>query len=249
VERRDRASVATFFSSEPMAEGRAVSLGEAEARHARVRRIGVGETLRLVDGTGSVAFGPLVRLTRAQAVVEVEHVERLDPLPVIHLLLPVADRDRMLLLAEKGTELGIASWRPVLWRRSRSVSPRGEGMTFQSKVRARMVGALTQSGGGFLPTLFPDATPERAVAACPAGERWLLDAEGEPPPVAPVGESLTLAVGPEGGVEDAERETFVAGGFRLVRVAPLTLRFETAAIAGLAVARAAMLTAMERTRV
>lgn len=249
MERRDRTAIATFFCPEPMAAGREVTLGEAEARHARVRRTGLGEMLRLVDGAGAVAFGPLVRLTRAQAVVEVERVERLAPLPVVHLLLPVADRDRMLLLAEKSTELGISSWRPVVWRRSRSVSRRGEGMMFQSKVRARMVGALTQSGGGFLPTLFPDATPERAVAACPAGERWLLDAEGEAPPAVPTGEPLIVAVGPEGGVEDAERETFVSGGFRLVRVAPLVLRFETAAIAGLAVARAAMLTAMERTRV
>lgn len=249
MERRDRGALATFFCPEPMIAGREVALGEAEARHARVRRIGVGDTLRLVDGAGAVAFGPLVRLTKAQAVVDVGRVERLDPLPDVHLLLPVADRERMLLLAEKATELGIASWRPVLWRRSRSVSPRGEGMTFQSKVRARMVGALTQSGGGFLPALFPDATPERAVAACPAGERWLLDAEGEAPPAMLAGEPLTVAVGPEGGLEEAERETFVAGGFRLVRVAPLVLRFETAAIAGLAVARAAMLTAMERARV
>lgn len=249
MERRDRAAIATFFCPEPMAAGREVALGEAEARHARVRRLGPGETLRLVDGAGAVAFGPLVRLTRAQVVVDVERVERVEPPPVVHLLLPVADRDRMLLLAEKATELGIASWRPVLWRRSRSVSPRGEGMTFQSKVRARMVGALTQSGGGFLPTLFPDATPERAVAACPAGERWLLDAEGEAPPTALTAEPLIVAVGPEGGLEDAEREAFVAGGFRLVRLAPLVLRFETAAIAGLAVARAAMLTVLERTRV
>jgi 16S rRNA (uracil1498-N3)-methyltransferase len=34
------------------------------------------------------------------------------------LLAPVADRDRMLWLAEKTVELGLTSWRPVVWRRS-----------------------------------------------------------------------------------------------------------------------------------
>jgi len=34
-----------------------------------------------------------------------------------------------------------------------------------------------------------------------------------------------------------------------VRIAPLTLRFETAAIAGLAIARAALLGTMEKSRV
>ena len=249
MERRDRAAVATFFSPEPIEPGRTVALGEGEARHARVLRLGVGERVRLVDGSGGLAWGPLVRLTKTQGAVDVEAVDRLEPLPVIHLVLPVADRERMLLLAEKATEFGVASWRPVLWRRSRSVSPRGEGMTFQSKVRARMIGALTQSGGGYLPVLYPDATPERAVAACPPGERWLLDADGEPPSALSGGDPLTIAVGPEGGVEDAERAAFLEAGFRAVRLAPLTLRFETAAIAGLAIARAAELTTLERSRV
>jgi 16S rRNA (uracil1498-N3)-methyltransferase len=56
--------------------------------------------------------------------------------------------------------------------------------------------------------------------------------EAEPP--------LTVAVGPEGGVEPAERELLLAAGFLPVKVAPLTLRFETAAIAGLTLARAAV---------
>jgi len=249
VEQRDRAALAAFFCQDPMAAGHTVVLGEGEVQHARVRRIGIGERVRLVDGAGAVATGTVVRLTKAQASIDIEAVDRVEPGPVIHLMLPVADRERMLWLAEKATELAIFSWRPVMWKRSRSVSPRGEGVTFQAKVRTRMLSALTQSGGAWLPVLYPDATPDRAIASAPSGARWLLDSEGEPAPNVPVTAPITIAVGPEGGVEREERTLLTGAGFVPVRIAPLTLRFETAAIAGLAIARAALLGTMEKSRV
>ncbi|HEX6809950.1 MAG TPA: RsmE family RNA methyltransferase [Gemmatimonadaceae bacterium] len=249
VEQRDRTSLAAFFCPEPMAAGHTVILGEGEVQHARVRRIGIGERVRLLDGAGAVGFGTVVRLSKAQASIEIESIERVEPGPVIHLMVPVADRDRMLWVAEKATELAIFSWRPVMWKRSRSVSPRGEGVTFQAKVRTRMLSALTQSGGAWLPVLYPDATPDRAIASAPAGARWLLDPDGEPVPSVSVTAPLTIAVGPEGGVEPEERTLLTGAGFLPVRIAPLTLRFETAAIAGLAIARAALLGTMEKSRV
>lgn len=250
MEQRDRTAVATFFSPEPMAAGRPTTLGEGEVQHARVRRVGIGDRVRLVDGAGAVAWGQIVKLGKAQAVIDVELVERVDPLPVIHLMLPIADRDRMLLLAEKATELGVFSWRPLMWRRSRSVTPRGEGVSFQAKVRARMMAALTQSGGAWLPVLYPEATLDRAIASCPAGARWLLDPDGEPVAAPHVASPLTIAVGPEGGLEAEERSELMAAGFVPIKLASLTLRFETAAIAALAVARAALLTTTaERARV
>ena len=232
--------LATFFCPDPMAVGRVAVLGEAEARHAKVRRLATGERVRLVDGTGTVATGLLIRVARTEATVELDDVQRLAPLPGVHLIAPVADRERMLLLAEKATELGVSSWRPVLWRRSRGVSPRGEGITFNGKVRARMIAALTQSGGAWLPMMHPEAQLEAAVAAAPPGERWLLDADGEPATLRECDPPITVAVGPEGGIEPAERDLLLGAGFLPVKVAPLTLRFETAAIAGLSLARAAV---------
>jgi len=141
----------------------------------------------------------------------------------------------MLWLAEKATELGITSWRPVMWRRSKSVSPRGEGSTFQGKVRARMTSALLQSGGAWLPDMFPDASVDRAVSAAPAGTRLVLARDGDPIASVPIGEPVTIALGPEGGMEADELKTFVDGGFHPVRLAETTLRFETAGIAAIAI--------------
>lgn len=245
MERPARAPVASFHAPEAPAAGAEVTLGEDVAHHVRVRRIEVGARVRLLDGAGTVGVGTIVRVARASVTVEVEEAAQVAPPPPVHLIVPVADRERMLWLAEKAVELGAASWRPVLWRRSRSVSPRGEGMTFQGKVRARMVSAMEQSGAAWLPTLYPDARPEHAIAATPAGPRILLDPAGEPLLGAPLGAPLTLAVGPEGGLEPDERALLVDAGWLPASLAGNILRFETAGVAGLAVARAALATQPE----
>lgn len=229
-----------FVTSDPFALGATVALDENAARHMRVLRLGAGAVVGLRDGQGSIAEGQLVVLSKSHAQVEVTHVATVPPLPAVHLLVPVADRDRMLWLAEKAAELGATSWRPVLWRRSRSVSPRGEGVNFQAKVRARMEGALAQSEGAWLPQPFPEANLERAMLAAPAGDRVVLDPAGTPlvgPESPRLQQPLVIAVGPEGGIERDELEQVRAAGFRPVSLGPTILRFETAAIAALAMAR------------
>jgi 16S rRNA (uracil1498-N3)-methyltransferase len=234
-----RPTVASFVADAAIADGAAaLSLGEEAAHHARVRRLAAGEPVTVRDGAGAVAEGVIARVARASLDVDVAAVRRLPPPPPVHLLAPVGDRDRMLWLAEKAAELGVASWRAVAWRRSRSVTPRGEGEAFAAKVRARMAQALAQSEGAWLPAILPDARPEQAAAEA-AGARLVLDAEGDP--VAAAGaraEAVTLALGPEGGLEPDELALLDAAGFRRARLPGNILRFETAGVVGVAFARA-----------
>ena len=208
-----------------------------------MRRIDIGAVIGLRNGEGVVAEGTLVRLSRQGAQVDVTHVEMVPPPSPVHLLVPVADRDRLLWLAEKAAELGCTSWRPVLWQRSRSVSPRGEGVTFQAKVRSRMQGAMAQSHGAWLPQLFPEATIERAVQAAPEGTRVVLDAAGAAL-AAPRGDTMTtpvtIAVGPEGGFEFDELDALHEAGFVSVSLGSSILRFETAAVVAMGILRAGL---------
>jgi 16S rRNA (uracil1498-N3)-methyltransferase len=223
----------------PLESRAQVALGESVARHLRVRRFGPGRTVALVDGAGHRATAMIVREAKDSVTVEIGEVAEVDPLPEVHLLVPVADRDRMLWLAEKGAELGVTSWRPVLWRRSKSVSPRGEGPMFSAKVRGRMIAALEQSGGAHLPQIYPDAPLTRALSAVPAGgTRLVLDPAGPPVFGVSVRAPITLALGPEGGLEDAEKAELQQAGFLPVSLGPGILRFETAGAAGVAIARA-----------
>jgi len=200
----------------------------------------IGDCVALRDGAGRAALGTLVKVSKSSALVDITETSDLARPAPIHLLAPIADRDRMLWLAEKATELGVTSWRPVVWRRSKSVSPRGEGPTFQAKVRARMTSALIQSGGGWLPDVFPDSTVERAVAAAPLGTRLLLAKDGEPMVGVPMRIPITIALGPEGGMEQSERDAFIGAAFLPVKLGDSTLRFETAGVAAVAIAAASL---------
>ena len=243
-------SAPTFVCADAFEAGQTITLGEDAAHHMRVLRLDAGQPVRLLDGRGGTGEGVLVRLGKRNASVQVRSAVQVEPPPAVHLLVPIADRERMLWLAEKATELSATSWRPVLWKRSRSVSPRGEGTVFQQKVSARMAAALEQSRGGWLPTVYPDATLERAIAASSDGVRFVLDGGG-----APIARALsaafataaaggipavTVAVGPEGGFDEAELSLLGAAGFRSVSLGRTVLRFETAAVAGLAGLRAAL---------
>lgn len=235
-----RVSLPSFFTDASLQPGSALDLAESVAHHLRVRRLAVGEELLLLDGRGHRALATLETIGRRDARVLVRDVTDSPPLPAVHLLVPISDRERMLWLAEKATELGVSSWRPVAWRRSRSVTPRGEGAAFAEKVRLRSVAALEQSGGAWLPSIHADASPAAAIAEAPVGARLVLDAGGAPMLHAPVVAPVTLAIGPEGGLEADELELLRAAGFRAASLAGNMLRFETAAVAALAVARAAL---------
>lgn len=235
-----RPTVASFVAPAPLRVG-AVALGEDAAHHARVRRLAAGAPVTLRDGAGAVGEGMIARVARAALEVELRAVRHEPRPPPVHLLAPVGDRDRMLWLAEKVTELGLASWRPVRWRRSMSVSPRGEGEAFAGRVRARMAQALAQCEGAWLPEVLPDADPGAAARDAPAGLRLVLDADGAPfDTFAPTEGPVVLALGPEGGLEPDELALLDAAGFRRARLPGNILRFETAGVVGVAFARAVL---------
>ena len=107
MERDDLASLAGFFAgAEPLVRGGVARLGEDAAHHIRVRRLNVGERVFLADGAGAQAVGSIVRLSRKDADVSVDDVARFDAPSPVHLIVPIADRDRMLWCAEKCAELG-----------------------------------------------------------------------------------------------------------------------------------------------
>jgi 16S rRNA (uracil1498-N3)-methyltransferase len=239
VERADRAPVATFFAPGPW--GADLALDEAAAHHAGVKRLEVGDLVRLTGGDGRRARASITELAKRRLRVAVDEStqERVPAPSRVELWAPVGDRERMLLLAEKAVELGASAWRPVVHRRSRSVSPRGEGEAFREKVRLRMQNALEQCGGAWLPEQFAESPLEAALGAAGAVQGLLLDADG--PPLLSLRDSLrapvAIALGPEGGLEPDERDRLLAAGWRTASIGANVLRFETAGIAALALVR------------
>jgi 16S rRNA (uracil1498-N3)-methyltransferase len=243
VERDDLPPVATFVSRETFVEGATTTLGEGAAHHARVKRLESGDAVRLTDGQGNVATGSIVAIRRGTLEIEVYRLRAVARPPSIHLRVPVGDRDRMLWLAEKAAELGVTTWQAVHFRRSASVTPRGEGVTFADKVRGRMESALEQSGGAWMPAVLPDATLD-TVSFESGNQRILLDAEGTPLlTVVRTGaaQAPVILFGPEGGFERQERDRLHDAAWTPAKLAETTLRFETAGIAAIAGVRAAQM--------
>ena len=241
MERDDAASLGLLWDA-PLTAGESVQLAASALRHALVRRVRTGDVVRLLDGCGRVGYGMVAEASGKSVRVDVARVEHV-PRPVgLELLVPVADRDRMLWAAEKCVEHQVTAWRPVVFARSRSVSPRGEGPRFAERVRARMASALEQCGGAWLPDLHDESDFASALRGVRAGSAGIvLDASGPPIADAATRGPVALAVGPEGGFEPREAEAARAAGWITASLGATILRFETAIVSGAAVVRALQL--------
>jgi 16S rRNA (uracil1498-N3)-methyltransferase len=242
VERDRRTALATFYCEGPLVAGIPVTPSEDVRHHLRARRLDDGDAVQLSNGDGLLAAATIRARGKRDVELAISSVTRVARQPAIHLRAPVADRDRMLWLAEKATELEVATWQGVRFRRSASVTPRGEGEGFSAKMRARMVSALEQSGGAWLPPILHDADMDSTTRE--PGLRVVLDRSGQPLASLLGGghdsaEGVTLMVGPEGGIEDDELALLETGGWLRARLGAATLRFETAAVAAIGAIRAA----------
>jgi len=239
VERGGLPGVITFFWTRPFAVGAEVPLEGDPQQHARARRVRTGEPVRLIDGKGRVGEATVERADRDAVVIRISRSEMVPPPVPLEVIVPVADRDRLLFAAEKCVELGITAWRPAYFERSRSVSPRGEGEKFRAKVRSRMQSALEQSGGAWLPEVHEERELAAVLAEVPAAwQRVLLDSRGTSLAGHITSAHMVLAVGPEGGLTPAELAAFERGGWAIASLGGNTLRFETAIIAAVSVVRA-----------
>ena len=233
-------------------DGEVVPLENEEVRHVRALRLQADDPVRLTDGAGTLWRARLssARGNSVECVLE-EPVEPARRLPVT-LAFAVGQKAHVLWLVEKATELGVARLCPLEASRSRSVADAGRSAAFWRKTGRRAISALKQSGGAWLPLVEQPAEVDEFLArgltdgGGKAGPRVRLDADGRPlrnvlhtwngyP-------ELSLVVGPEGGWTDAEAEAFDAAGYSRARLGPLVLRFETAALAGLAVAAQQIIT-------
>ncbi|WP_419161806.1 RsmE family RNA methyltransferase [Candidatus Palauibacter sp.] len=217
-----------------------------EVTHVRAARIRPGDRLAVADGAGRRWEGELIELGRRGARCRLlRALPARPPLPVC-VWAPVANRDRSLWLVEKVVEFGVSEVTWIEWERSRSVGDAGRSESFRQRAARRARAALKQSGGSWLPRLLGPVSLKQALAGH-EGAGWLADRGGSPffaggtaLEVAPVrsGSLLAVAVGPEGGLTAEERRRCEAAGFELISLGPGTLRFETAAVAAVALAAA-----------
>ena len=220
------------------APGARVSLPEHSAHHAReVLRLRSGAAVRLFDGAGQEYDATLDAVTRGGVFA---HVGRLvparpeSPLRLVLALSPLKG-DRMELVIQKATELGVTAIRPVVTARTDAAARPALKGSRQERWDKVASGAAEQCGRAVVPDVAPASTLAQLLAEpADAALRLLFDETPGQPHLStvprPDGAVLAL-VGPAGGWEPHEVERLEAGGFRRVSLGPRVLRAETAAIA------------------
>jgi 16S rRNA (uracil1498-N3)-methyltransferase len=241
-----------------LVEGRIVRLvleGDAHKHVARVLRARAGDALVLFDGAGTEVDAEVVRVGARDAELALG-ARRAAPeatAPVaITLLVAVPRGERMELIVQKTTELGVARIVPVVSGRSVARPEPGSARVGRWEKIARE--AARQCGRADVPVV-DEPTPFAAAvgaadlpalrlatweatrgtslrAALAAAFAARTNAPERPPGVA-------LLVGPEGGLAPDEIAAAEAHGFVAVTLGPRILRVETAAIAAVALAQAA----------
>jgi 16S rRNA (uracil1498-N3)-methyltransferase len=228
-----------YFVESPITADRA-TLADAEAHHLiHVMRAKPGDAATLFDGGGDQFAAVVERVGRAEVTLKIigrETIDRELPYPLtLGVALPKGDRQKW--LVEKATELGVTRLVPL--ETARGVAQPVE----QAIARLRRAGIEASKQCGRNRLMQIDAPqPWPAFAASQTDAIRLFAPPGanatatEILTTATPGQSVALAVGPEGGFDDAEVQAAVAAGWRTVQLGPRILRIETAALALAAVA-------------
>ncbi len=219
--------------------GTRASLDQSEAHHLRVRRAKEDEGVEVLDGSGLVGTGRLVR-AGADWLVEIQSAARQPAQPRLTLAVAAGDRERFTWMAEKAVELGVSAIVPLETARTAGVASRLRD-SHGEKIRRLVLEATKQCGAAWAPTVEAPLALDEFLARPIEGTGWLADPAGSPPPVTLDDAPLTAVVGPEGGFTPAERAALITAGYGPVALGTNSLRFETAALAAAAAAGAARL--------
>jgi 16S rRNA (uracil1498-N3)-methyltransferase len=212
--------------------------GGAAAHLTRVLRLRPKAALTLFNGRGGEFAASIERVQGSKVTVAVgehEPIERESPIPLT-LAQGVSRGERMDLVVQKATELGVARLVPVLTERSIVRLDEEQSDRKSSHWRSIAIAACEQCGRNRLPEVSLPARL-REFLRQPAGDSVPLllspsatqRIEDVPRPA----RGVTVLIGPEGGLSDAEQEDALTAGFTAVNLGPRVLRTETAAIAAL----------------
>lgn len=214
--------------------GRLVLPAEVAHHVARVMRGGVGDPICLFDGQGHECDGTIAAITghgsRLEVSVEIgpHRAAGREPRTRITVAFPPPKGNREEWVFEHGTEIGIATFQPIVT--ARSVGSRRSNR--EERWRRLLAAATGQCDRGRIPRLSEPVDLDALLddPNLPA-ERYVADLCG-PPLGAATTESALLLVGPEGGLTEAELDRAERHDFQKRSLGVTTLRTETAVIAG-----------------
>lgn len=237
--------VPRLFVDLPLAAGERISLPEPARHHVtKVLRLDSGAELTVFDGRGGEYDATVARASRSAVEVDVGAHRQVDSESALAVEIGqgLCKGDRMDLVVQKATELGVWAIRPVVCERTvvRLAPERAERRS--AHWRAIAVHAAQQSGRTRVPAVRDVENLDTWLSRPAAGPGIFLSPQAESSlsalaPPEPE-ETVRLLVGPEGGFAPREVERARAAGFVGLRLGPRVLRAETAALVALSALQA-----------
>lgn len=226
-----------FFIDHVPEVGQLATVDGDEGFHAAsVRRLRVGERVVLGDGAGTIADCVVATVEKRglQATVTARR-DVVAPVPPVTIVQAIPKAERSELAIELATEAGADGF--LAWQAARCVA-RWDGPKADKGLRrwrAVARSAARQSRRAFIPEVSGVASTADVVARVGGVTLVLHESATVPLSEIPVAQadSITLVVGPEGGIADDEVAALVDAGAHAVRLGPTVLRTSTAAAVAL----------------
>jgi 16S rRNA (uracil1498-N3)-methyltransferase len=228
-----------IYVDTPLSVGQQVLLPEQAATHVtRVLRLRAGAALTLFNGQGGEYAAELLAgergATRA-AIRQQFPIERESPLRLT-LLQGISRGERMDLIVQKATELGIERLIPIAADHGVVRLDPIQGIRRVEHWQSIAISACEQCGRNRVPPIGAVVTLAKALEQLPVqGARLLLDPEAQASLASvTVAGAATVLIGPEGGWSETERRLCERARIVGCRLGPRVLRTETAPLAALA---------------
>ncbi len=223
-----------FFVDEKIGGKEQISLTNPELLHqmSKVFRFKAGDTVILFDGTGGETLCEITLLTKkvAEFLVKERWEGLSSPAQKVTMYLSLIKKDNFEWVLQKGTELGVNRFVPIVSERSEKKDLNME------RARKIVVEATEQSGWASVPEVCEpvslndileqkDSILENLIVFHVEGITFEKS-------VVMVGKNpLGVLIGPEGGFSEKEIELFKSKNIPIYSLGKQTLRAETAGVA------------------
>ena len=233
-----------FVPPDSISEDRATITGELFRHMVKVLRLKPGAEVILSDGEGHEFAGVIGEIGKETAWVAIHDKVDVDTVagrPWITLYQGLPKGDKMELILQKTTELGVAEIIPFAAARSVAVVRNPDSSEKVVRWQRIVREAARQSGRTFVPPVLPAKDMAAAVNLAHQSVRLLLWEEEKVNRLKdvlaayPVPDSVALIIGPEGGLTPEEATIAKDAGFIPVSLGQRIVRTETAGIAMLAI--------------
>jgi 16S rRNA (uracil1498-N3)-methyltransferase len=210
--------------------GTTIALDAEERHHARVLRVREGEEVEVFDALGK---NYLARFESAGSIAILRETENREPGTENHLAISIIQLEKFEFVLQKGTELGVRSFIPLITDRIEVRIERIRGK--EERWKKIVLEAVKQSGRSRIPAIEPPTKFDEAIKR--EGMKIVFDTDTQTGHRQPA-TAATLFIGPEGGFSERELQLARDSGASFERLGPRRLRAETAAIVALAIVAA-----------